>query len=186
MPDVEANYDDTEFEEVLRGLNVTGRFGYTVDYAKYVNYPTSYSGTSPPFGPIRKWVHRKWNDLDAGLKQAALPEDGDLSTEDHKDAVAWVVVNAIAENGTAGVYFMERAVGEVERQAEAFAAPYENSDDPHAPFKILRDLLDAAFGISQDIIAEEATDTGNLLQSGFVEVEEVDGSNQFENDGGSK
>jgi len=185
MADVEANYDDTRIQEIIRGFAVEGSFGYTVDYAKYVNYPTSYSGTAPPFEPIRKWVHRKWNDLDGGLKEAALPEDGDLPTEEHKDAVAYVVQNAIAENGTEGVYFAERAVGEVERQAEAFAAAYENSEDPHAPFKIVRDVTDAAFGISQDIIAEEASDTGNLLQSGYVQVEEVKASETFEKDGGS-
>lgn len=197
MPDVGANYDETAVEEAIDGFAVTGRFGYTVDYAKYVNYPTSYSGTSPPFDPIRKWVHRKWNDLDAGLKRAAIPEESDeegefetdetdLTIEKHKDRVAWIVVNAIAENGTAGIYFMERAVGQVERQAAAFARPYANSDDPDAPYKIVRDLVDAGFGISQDIIAEEATDTGNLLQSGFAEVENPERGTSFEREGGSR
>jgi hypothetical protein len=183
MADVAANFDDTRVQEVIRGFEVEGSFGYTVDYAKYVNYPTSYSGTAPPFEPIRKWVHRKWNDLDAGLKETAFREG--MTQEEHKDAVAHVVQKAIAENGTEGVYFAERAVAEVERQAEAFAARYENSEDPHAPFKIVRDVTDAAFGISQDIIAEEATDTGNLLQSGYVQVEEVEASETFENNGGS-
>ncbi len=185
MADVDASFDGTELERVLSGFRVEGSFGYSVNYAKYVNYPTSYSGTAPPFDPIRKWVGRKWNDLDAGLKQAADPNDS-LSTADHKDAVAWIVVQAIAENGTEGVYFMERSVGEIERQAEAFAQRYENSEDPHAPFKIVRDVTDAAFGISQDIIAAEATDTGNLLQSGFVDIEEIDGSNEFEDSGGGR
>jgi len=197
MPDVTANYDNTAVEEAIAGFSVTGRFGYTVDYAKYVNYPTTYAGTAPPFDPIRKWVDRKWNDLGPGLKRAAMPEEGeadegdefdtgetDLTIEEHKDAVAWVVVTAIAENGTEGVYFMERAVGEVEKQADAFAAPYRNSDDPNAPFKIVRDLVDAGFGISQDIVAEEATDTGNLLQSGFVEIEGDGLGNSYENSGG--
>lgn len=186
MADVEANFDGTAVEEIIQGFEVTGTFGYTVDYAKYVNYPTSYSGTAPPYEPIRKWVHRKWNDLDSGLKQAALPEDGDLPTEEHKDRVAHIVQKAIAKNGTSGVYFMERATGEVERQADAFAAPYQNSEDPHAPFKIVRDVTDAAFGISQDIIADEATDTGNLLQSGYVSVEEENLSESFEKDGGGR
>jgi len=184
MADVEANYDDTRVQEIIRGFAVEGSFGYSVDYAKYVNYPTSYSGTAPPFEPIRKWVHRKWNDLDDGLKGSAFREG--MTQEEHKDAVAHVVQNAIAENGTEGVYFAERAVAEVERQAKAFAARYENSEDPHAPFKIVRDVTDAAFGISQDIIAEEATDTGNLLQSGYVRVEEVEASETFENNGDSE
>lgn len=198
MADVSADFDDTELDRITEGFHVEGSFGYTVNYAKYVNYPTSYSGSAPPYEPIRKWVHRKWGDLSPGLKRAAMPEESDkeedeefdrgetkLSLEDHKDAVAWIVVKAIAENGTEGVYFMERAIGEVERQADAFAARYANSEDPNAPFQIVRDTVDAAFGISQDIIADEATDTGNLLQSGFVQVEEVDGSNEFENSGGS-
>lgn len=197
MADVNASFDETRLQEVVDGLDVEGTFGYTVDYAKYVNYPTSYAGTYPPFEPIRKWVHRKWNDLSPGLKRAAMPEESDkgededfdrsetsLNIEEHKDAVAETVQFAIAENGTEGVYFMERAVGQVERQIEAFAAPYQNSDDPHAPFKIVRDVTDAAFGISQDIIAEEATDTGNLLQSGFVDVQETRGPNEFEKEGG--
>lgn len=198
MADVSASFDGTALDEIIEGFRVRGRFGYTVNYAKYVNYPTSYAGTQPPFDPIRGWVDNKWADLSPGLKRAAIPEESDrpdseafdreetrLSTEDHKDRVAWIVVHAIAENGTDGVYFMERSVGEVERQAEAFAARYQNSEDPNAPFKIVRDVTDAAFGISQDIIADEATDEGNLLQSGFVEVEEIDGTETFEDGGGS-
>jgi hypothetical protein len=184
MADVEANFNGSKLDEVLSGLRVRGSFGYTVNYAKYVNYPTSYAGTSPPFKPIRKWVHRKWNDLDEGLKNAAFEEG--MNQEEHKDAVAWIVVKSIAENGTEGVYFMERAVADIERQAEAFASRYANTDDPDAPFKILRDLLDGAFGISQDIVADEATDTGNLLQSGFVDIEQVDSNRTYEDSGGGK
>lgn len=76
---------------------------------------------------------------------------------------------------------MERAKGNV----EAIEAPYRDSGDPDAAFKILRDFLDYAFGESQDIVAEEATDTGNLLQSGFVDVTQLYGGESYEDEGGS-
>lgn len=160
-------------EEFLSRVEAEGSFGYTTDYAGHVNYPTEYSGSPPPYTPIRKWVHRKWNDLDAGLKDYAHREG--MSRDAHKDAVAHIVRNAIAENGTSGVYFMERSVEQVKQVWEQLAAPYENTDDPDAPYKILRDVLDYAFGYSQDIVADESSDTGNLLQSGFVDVYQLNG-----------
>jgi hypothetical protein len=196
MARVEASSSD-EFEEIVKYMEVEGSFGYTADHAPYVNWETHYAGTSPPFQPIREWVHRKWNDLDAGLKRAAMPEDTDsenegeefdrgetrLTKEEHKDAVAWVVVDSIAENGTKAIRFMERSIERAKGAIETIEGQYRNSGDPHAPFKILRDVLDFAFGESQDIVADEASDTGKLLQSGFVDVTELQTGNKFEREG---
>lgn len=182
MARVEVRSTDTEFDDLIEEMEVEGSFGYTADYASYVNYETHYAGTQPPFDPIRGWVHRKWNDLDAGLKDYANP-DGDLSTDEWKDRVAWIVVHAIAENGTKAIRFMERAVERANAAISQLEAPYENSEDPLAAFKLVRDTLDYAFGESQDIIAEEATDRGTLLQSGFVDVHQLHGDEVFERDG---
>lgn len=174
---------DAFLDEITEAMEVEGSFGYTADHAPYVNWETTYAGTQPPFDPIRKWVHRKWNDLDAGLKDYAASGDTDLSTDQLKDRVAWVVVNAIAANGTKAIRFMERAIERAKGNISALEQPYADSEDPHAPFKIVRDTLDYAFGESQDIIADEATDTGGLLQSGFVDVSEVRASETFEREG---
>lgn len=181
MARVEVTSEE-EFSEVVENMEVEGSFGYTADHAPYVNWETHYAGTQPPFDPIRAWVHRKWNDLDAGLKTYAADGD-DLSTDELKDRVAWVVVNSIAENGTKAIRFMERSIERAKGNISALEAPYEDSGDPHAPFKIVRDTLDFAFGESQDIVASEASDTGALLQSGFVDVSELSGPETFEREG---
>lgn len=181
MARVEVQSTDEDVEELIREMEVEGSFGYTADYSSYVNYETHYAGTQPPFEPIRGWVKRKWNDLDAGLKNVPDP---DLSKEERMNAVAWIVVHAIAENGTKAIRFMERAVERANGAVEQLEAPYANSEDPLAPFKLVRDYLDFAFGESQDIIAEEATDRGNLLQSGFVDVHQLHGNEIFEREGG--
>lgn len=173
---------EVDASELMEEMEAEGSYGYQANHAPYVNWETHYAGTQPPFAPIREWVHRKWNDLSGGLKDAADPE-GTLSKEEHKDAVAWIVVKAIAENGTRAIRFMERSMERAKSQTNAIEAPYENSDDPKAAFKILRDFLDFAFGESQDIVADEATDTGGLLQSGYVEVTQLNGEESFEKEG---
>jgi len=185
MANVSTDLNEDALEEVRRGFDVEGSYGYTADHAPYVNWETTYAGTSPPFSPIREWVHRKWNDLDAGMKKAAIEgrDESSITTSEWKDAVAWLVVNAIAKNGTVAVRFMERSMEKAKGALDALESPYANSEDPSAPFKIMRDFLDFAFGVSQDIIADEATDTGGLLQSGYVDVQELSGENSFSKEG---
>lgn len=185
MANVSHTVNDEALEEIEQGFDVEGSYGYTADHAPYVNWETTYAGTNPPFQPIREWVHRKWNDLDAGLKDAAIEgrDASSITTSEWKDAVAWLVVNAIAKNGTEAVRFMERSMERAKGAADSIAAGYAGSEDPNAPFKILRDFLDFAFGVSQDIVAEEATDTGSLLQSGYVDVQELNGDNSFSREG---
>jgi hypothetical protein len=185
MARVETTRNLDALDEITSGFDVEGSYGYTADHAPYVNWETVYAGTSPPFAPIREWVHRKWTDLDAGLKSAADPA-GTLTKEEHKDAVAWIVVGAIAENGTKAIRYMERSMERTKANQGAIAAQYQGSEDLHAPFKLVRDFLDVAFGASQDIVADEATDTGKLLQSGFVSVEELNTGTGFEREGGGE
>lgn len=196
MPRVEVEKDEEVLQDIVDGYDVEGAFGYTANHAPYVNWETHYAGTAPPYKPIREWVHRKWNDLDAGLKRAAMPEETDedaeeefsisetdLTTEELKDAVAGLVVGAIAENGTKAVRFMERSIEKVKAEVPALEQQYAGSEDLHAPFKLVRDVLDTAFGISQEIVADEATDTGGLLQSGYVDVEELNTGERHEREG---
>lgn len=188
MANVSYSTEDDALDEIRRGFDVEGAYGYTADHAPYVNWETTYAGTKPPFTPIREWVHRKWNDLDAGMKDAALDgrDASEVTKDEWKDAVAWLVVNAIAKNGTVAVRFMERSMEKAKGALDALEQPYRNSEDPNAPFKIVRDFLDFAFGVSQDIVADEATDTGSLLQSGYVDVQELNGDNAYEDSGGGE
>lgn len=188
MPRVVVTTNEERLDEIFAALEVEGTFGYTADYSPYVNWETHYAGTAPPFQPIRDWVHRKWNDLDPGLLQSVLTEKEKEQgiqppAEEWKDRVASTVQHAIAANGTEAIRFMERSIERAKASIDAIEATYEGSEDIHAPFKIVRDVLDTAFGHSQDIIAEEATDTGNLLQSGYVDVEELQSGENYERGG---
>jgi len=181
MARVETTRNLDALDEIAEGFDVDGSFGYTADHAPYVNWETSYAGTAPPFDPIRKWVGRKGNDLDAGLKEVAFREG--MTKDEHKRAVTFIVQKAIAENGTKAIRFMERSMERAKGSVAQIEGPYQDSEDLHAPFKIVRDFLDYAFGQSQDIIADEASDTGALLQSGFVNVQELSLGNDFEREG---
>jgi hypothetical protein len=169
---VTVNFDTSKLDELFANLDVVAKVGYTADYAAYVEFPTSYAGTSPPFQPLRDWVERKWNDLDAGLTALPLESNDDLTpgSQEHKDAVAWIVVMSIADTGTDGVFFLRRGFEAAKQAAGDFAEAYEGSNDIDAARKIFERTFDFAFSTSQDIVADEATDRGTLLQSGFVFV----------------
>ena len=168
-------------EAVLSGMEGSVLINYSVEYAQYVEFPTTYT-TGPPYSVIREWVERKWNDLSTGVK---TDDDGNEMT---KDAVAWRIRNAINENGQRGVHFGGRSLNRMERNASAVMGQYEGSGDPDAGKKALTELANGGFAMSQRIIAQEATDTGNLLQSGSIAFfeepgEAPDGSAVAEADG---
>lgn len=169
---VTVEFDTAKLDGLIENLRLIAKVGYTADYAAYVEFPTSYAGTQPPFQPLRDWVGRKWQDLDTGLKDAPLEGNDDLvpNSPEHKNAVAWVVVMSIAETGTDGVFFLRRGFEAAKQAAEQFAEAHEGTDDLDAAQKIFEDTFDFAFQTSQDIVAQEASDQGNLLQSGFVIV----------------
>lgn len=166
---VEFEMDADKVFTAFSGMTAAVRIAYTVEYAVYVEFPTSYSGTQPPFQPIFEWVQRKWADLGGGIKDAGLSDGIQPGSEQHQKAVAWVVVKAIAKNGTEGVFFGKRSVAKGRQKAGAIARQYQRSDDPDAGRKIIEDIGDLMFEESQRIVSQEATDTGNLLQSGQIE-----------------
>lgn len=172
MPDanVTVDVDTKQIGDIFDRMDIRAVVGYGADYAAYVEFPTSYTGTQPPFEPIFEWVQRKWNDLDPGLR-AAGEEQAD-TIEGAQRAVAWIVVTSIAESGTDGVYFLNRGFEAAKQAGEQFLESYEGTDDPEAARKAISQTVDFAFEKSQEIVAEEATDRGQLLQSGFVVVEQ--------------
>jgi hypothetical protein len=163
--EVEVREEGTEgglsTDTLLDGMEGAVQINYGVEYAMYVEFPTSYT-TGPPYSVIREWVDRKWNDLSGGIKTDA---DGEPQS---KDTVAWKIRNAINENGQRGVHFGGRSLNRMERNADAVMAQYAGSGDPEAPQKALAALANGGFAMSQRIISQEATDTGSLLQSGSI------------------
>ena len=51
MPNVNATFRHGRIDALFENLNVRMVIGYTADYAPYVEFPTEYTGTSPPFKP---------------------------------------------------------------------------------------------------------------------------------------
>lgn len=167
---VEFNHQRAVQQEIIEHLEAGGLVTYTTDYAHHVEFDSFWGASPPPFDKLRAWVHRKWPDLDAGLKDAGLSSGIKPGSERHKDAVAWVVVKSIQKTGITGVFYGRRSLDHGRSRAGAVASKYEGTDDPRASFKIVEDILDLMFAKSQEIVAEEASDTGNLLQSGLVEI----------------
>jgi len=167
---VEFNHNRSTQQEIIAQLEAGGVVTYTTDYAHHVEFDSFWGASPPPFEPLRAWVHRKWPDLDGGLKDAGLSPGIKPGSERHKDGVTWVVINSIKSTGIAGVFYGRRSLDYGRSRASAVAGKYEGTDDPRASFKIVEDILDLMFARSQEIVAEEASDTGNLLQSGLVEL----------------
>lgn len=169
---------NAEQEEVLQNMEFGGLVTYTTDYAHHIEFDSFWGSTPPPFTPLRKWVHRKWPDLDSGLKDAGMPKDDQgnptvpANSEAHKDGVTWVVVNSISAKGIEGIFYARRSLAHGKNKAPSIAGQWEGSEDPRASEKIVEDVVDLMFATSQKIIAEEASDTGNLLESGLVDFTE--------------
>lgn len=177
--EVRVKEGDVNVSEMISEMDSGAVVTYTAEYAQYVEFPTAYAGTQPPFDPIHEWVDRKWGDLSQGLKEAGLPA---ANRAEQKQNVAWVVVKAIAANGTEGVFFGQRGLDAAKAAAPAIARQYEGSSDPNAPEKIVTEVVEVGFNKSQAIIAQEASDTGNLLQSGSIAI--VDDPRQLASGGG--
>lgn len=185
---VEYETNTEKLDRIESTGDASGTVEYSANYAAAVNYPTAYSGSSPPFEDIHAWVKRKWGDLSSGLKDAALEgvkDPSSISTAEHQKKVAWVVVNSIKDNGTEGLYFAERSLKFGQDKADKIAAKYEGTDDPLAAFKAVRDLTQLSFQHSQDIISgdvetgedgsESAFDEGFLKRSGTTDISKKGG-----------
>jgi hypothetical protein len=155
---------DVNVEETIQATEAAALVNYSAAYAQYVEFPTSYTGPKPPLQPLLDWVSRKWGDLSQDLK---TNDQGVPLTERQ---VAFKVQSIIYQNGTDGVYFGRRGLDVAKRAASTIAAQYEGSGRPEAGKKIVAEVANTGFNKSQAIISQEATDTGNLLQSGSVEV----------------
>lgn len=147
-----------------------GKVAYTAAHAQHVEWDTEYSSldVNTIFGFIRPWVDRKWNDLSSGLKAAAIEGRDDVSEESHKDAVTGMISHSIKDTGIEGVFYGQRSVEFAKQQANAVASTVEGSNNPEAAEVVIAELLNLSFAKSQEIIGEEATDRGTLLQSGQV------------------
>lgn len=174
--EVEFRLHEAEIEEVIDALEAGGLITYTTDYAHHIEFDSFWGSSPPPYPKLRRWVHRKWPDLDEGLLQEAMTYDEEgnevfpWGSERHKDAVAWIVVKSIQDNGIHGVFYGRRSLEHGKGNAGTIAQRYAGTDDPRASEKVVEDVLDLMFATSQEIIAEEASDTGNLLQSGLVDL----------------
>lgn len=155
---------DVGAEEVVQETEAAALVNYSAAYAQYVEFPTSYGAKKPPWQPLRDWVGRKWNDLSQDLKTDQ--KNRPLT----KDQVAYKVQQIIFENGTEGVYFGRRGLDTAKQAAPTIAAQYEGSNRPDAGKKIVAEVAETGFNKGQAIISQEATDTGNLLQSGSIEI----------------
>lgn len=155
---------DVNVEETIRETEAAALVNYSAAYAQYVEFPTSYTGPKPPLQPLQDWVSRKWSDLSQALKTG---EQGQPLTERQ---VAFKVQAIIYQNGTDGVYFGRRGLDAAKQAAPTIAAQYEGSGQPRAGEKIVAEVANTGFNKSQAIISDEATDTGNLLQSGSIEL----------------
>lgn len=165
--EVRVEEGEMNISEQIRQMEGAAVVTYTAEYAPHVEFPTSYAGSQPPFQPLYEWVQRKWPDLSGGLKDAGLPAP---NQEQQQRNVAWVVVKSIAANGTDGVYFGRRGLDAAKQAAPSIAQQYEGSNDPQAAEKIVAEVGEVGFNKGQAIISQEATDTGNLLQSGSIEL----------------
>lgn len=158
---VGSGEDGRQAEQIIADAEGGVLINYSTEYATYVEFDTAYS-SGPPLEPILKWVDRKWPDLSSGLKDAG---DG------NKERVAWIVRNAINENGIEGVHFGARALNKMESRASAVAGKVEGTGMSGSEVQetVLGEIGNLGFAESQKIISEEASDTGNLLQSGSIE-----------------
>ena len=162
--EVRVKERDVNVEETIQATEAAALVNYSASYAQYVEFPTSYTGPKPPLQPLQDWVSRKWGDLSQGLK---THQNGAPLTERQ---VAFKVQSIIYQNGTDGVYFGRRGLDAAKQAAPTIAAQYEGSGNPEAGKKIVAEVANTGFNKSQAIISQEATDTGNLLQSGSIEV----------------
>lgn len=167
---------EAELDEIFEGLiDWEGVIRYEAPYALYVEYDTAYAGTQPPFTPIHEWVQRNWSNIHPAIIEMTDNEEKPLSRSDHQERVAWFIVEQIAESGIDGVHFAQRSLDYGKSQSDIIVSRYAGSDDPEAHRKIAKELTKTMFIHSQQIIGDEAEDTGELKESGSWEINKVGG-----------
>jgi len=163
--------EEADLDDIFEGqMDWQGTIRYDAEYALYVEYDTAYAGTKPPFEPIHKWVQRNWSEIHPAILSMTENKEKSITPAEHQKRVAWFIVEQIAESGIDGVHFGKRALQFGKNNANQIVGKYAGSDDPDAPRKIAEDLTELMFERSQDIIEEEANDTGTLKESGSWEI----------------
>lgn len=131
--------------------NQEGLVMFEAPHSIYVEYPTEYN-TKPPLDPLLDWVKRN------------------IATENPKDT-AFAIQNHIYENGTEGIFFMNRTKENFEQTKAGNII--NNYDGPieDAPKNIMEEILQAILDDATEIIDEEnKVDTGKLIESGIYEL----------------
>lgn len=124
---------------------------YNTPYAIYVEYPTEYDDKKPPFDPLFEWVQRN-------------------ITTDNPVETTYRIQQYIFENGTEGVFFLNRTKSKYENgEIDNIIRNYDG-DIENAPENIIQSILEQMKADSQDIIEKEAYDTGELHESAIVEL----------------
>lgn len=168
--------EEADLDSIFAGqMDWEGKVRYEAGYAMYVEYDTAYAGSKPPFEPIHKWVQRNWSEIHPAILDMTENENESITVTEHQKRVAWFLVEQIAESGIDGVHFGKRALDFAKANAESVVARYAGSDDPEAPKKIAEDITRMMYERSQEIIEEEANDTGALAESGSWVVQQGDG-----------
>ena len=125
---------------------------YDTPYALYVEYPTEYSDKKPPLADILAWVKRN-------------------ITTDKPKQTAFRIQEHIFQNGTEGVFYLNRTKKNIETQGQSIIDSY-NGNIEDAPENIMRELLQKIEQDSGEIINNEAFDTGRLQDSTIIELTE--------------
>ena len=149
--DVQEHFDKLDAFLESAQNNQSGVVIFDTPYALYVEYPTEYTSKKPPFEPIFEWVKRN-------------------VTTDNPRETAFRIQNHIFENGTEGVFFLNRTKTNHENYKGENIIDSYNGPIEDAPENILTELLESILEDAEDIIADEAVDTRNLLESGFYEL----------------
>lgn len=167
---------EAELDDIFEGMiGWEGVIKYEAPHSIYVEYDTAYAGSKPPFEPIHEWVQRNWSEIHPAILEMTDNKDKPLARSDHQERVAWFIVEQIAESGIDGVHFAKRSLDHGKSQANKIVSEYAESDDPEAHRKIARDLTELMYEYSQDIVEDEAHDTGELKESGSWEITKSEG-----------
>ena len=166
---------NTTLDDVMPDRGVVGEIKYTAPYAFYVEFDTVYADTPPNdmYPGIHEWVKREWSNLSQGLKDVARESHGDdASVEELQEAVTWIVIKTIKENGIDGVFFGKRAIEHGKEKADMIANIHAERENPYE--LMAENIVEVMFEHSQGTIEEEAKSSGELKDSGEWEVREME------------
>lgn len=152
---VENNVDFQVIYDALdRAIELDAIVYYTAPHALYIEYPTSYGNKMPPVNEIEKWVSRN------------------IQT-DEPENIAFQISKKIQEEGTEGVFFLNRAGKDMENSgANSILSDYEGKNiTPELFDNILNDLASELKDKSQEYLKRsQKVDTRDLINSASYEI----------------